>query len=77
MIFDRQSLMFRDLQARGAIKLSDVLRLRRDYFPNGVETEAQAQALLAINAACPVQDMAWSGISCRYGQRLYRPNRQT
>lgn len=60
MIFDRQSLMFRDLQARGAIKLSDVLRLRRDYFPNGVETEAQAQALLAINAACPVQDTAWS-----------------
>ncbi len=59
-MFDRQSLMFRDLQARGAIKLSDVLRLRRDYFPNGAETEPEAQALLAINAACPVQDTAWS-----------------
>ena len=60
-MFDRQSLMFREMQARGAIRLSDVLRLRRDYFPNGVETDAQAQALLAINAACPVQDTAWAG----------------
>ena len=52
--------MFRDIQSRGVIKLSDVLRLRRDYFPGGATTEAEAQALFALNSACPVQDTSWS-----------------
>lgn len=59
-MFDRQSLLFRDMQSRGVIKSADVDRMRHDYLPDGVDTEAQALALLAIDAACPVQDTAWA-----------------
>ena len=59
-MFDRQSLLFKDIKARGVLKLADVLRLRRDCFPRGDCNEGEAQALLALNAACPVQDMAWA-----------------
>ena len=61
-MFDQHSLLFKEIRARGAIRLADVLRLRRDYFPHGVGSEAEAQALFVINATCPVQDTSWTGL---------------
>ena len=59
-MFDRHSVLFNEIQSRGVIKLADVLRLRRDYLPNGARAEAEAQALLALNSACAVQDIGWT-----------------
>jgi hypothetical protein len=59
-MFNHESLLFKEIQARGVIKLADVLRLRRDYLHDGAQRQDEAQALLALNAACPVQDMSWT-----------------
>lgn len=59
-MFDQRSLLFKEIQSRGTIRLADILKLRRDYLPNGVHFETEAQALLLLNAACPIQEMSWT-----------------
>lgn len=58
-MFDEHTLLFKEIRSRGAIKLADVLRLRRDYIPDGITQESEAHALFALDAACPVQDTTW------------------
>jgi hypothetical protein len=50
-----------EIQARGSIKDTDVLKLRRAYYEDGQISAGEADALFALNDACPVQDASWSG----------------
>ena len=49
-----------EIKARGSIKDADVLRLRRSYYDDGRIAADEAETLLALNEACPVQDPAWA-----------------
>jgi hypothetical protein len=49
-----------EIKARGSIKDADVLRLRRSYYDDGHITAEEAEAIIALNDACPVQDPAWA-----------------
>ena len=49
-----------EIKARGSIKDADVLQLRRSYYEDGRICAAEAETLLALNDACPVQDPAWA-----------------
>jgi hypothetical protein len=49
-----------EIKARGSIKDADVLKLRRSYYDDGRITAEEADALFALNDACPVQDPAWA-----------------
>ena len=49
-----------EIKARGSIKDADVLRVRRNYYDDGVITAEEADAIFALNEACPVQDPAWA-----------------
>ncbi|MBX9588767.1 MAG: hypothetical protein K2X43_05645 [Hyphomonadaceae bacterium] len=49
-----------EIKARGSIKDADVLKLRRSYDDDGRITAEEAEAIFALNAACPVQDPAWA-----------------
>ena len=49
-----------EIKARGSIKDADVLKLRRSYYDDGHITAEEADALFALNDACPVQDPAWA-----------------
>jgi len=51
---------FAEIKARGSIDGADVLRLRRNTSEGCRITADEAQALLALNDACPVQDPAWA-----------------
>jgi hypothetical protein len=55
-----RDLSFDDIKARGAITLADVMRLRRDFFADGIVAAEEAEALFSLNDACPVQDTAWA-----------------
>ena len=48
-----------ELMARGAVRAEDVLKLRRSFYPDGHISPAEAEALFAINRACPEQDVEW------------------
>jgi hypothetical protein len=50
-----------EIKARGSIDIADVLRLRRNTRDGGPLTADEAETLLALNDACPVQDPAWTG----------------
>ncbi len=50
-----------EIGARGAIAALDVQRLRRAFFNDGVVTEAEAEAVLALNANTVEQDPTWLG----------------
>ena len=50
-----------EIKARGSIKDADVLRLRRNYDDEGRISAEEAETILALNSACPVQDPAWAG----------------
>jgi len=54
------ALSVADIKARGSIKDADVLTLRRSYYEDGVISAEEAEAILALNDACPVQDPAWA-----------------
>jgi hypothetical protein len=54
-----------EIKARGSIKDADVLKLRRSYYDDGRITAEEADALFALNDACPVQDPAWADYSSR------------
>ena len=49
-----------EIKARGSIKDADVLKLRRSYYEDGIITAEEAEAILALNDACPIQDPAWA-----------------
>ena len=49
-----------EIKARGSIKDADVLKLRRSYYDDGRITAEEAEAIIALNEACPVQDPAWA-----------------
>ena len=49
-----------EIKARGSIKDADVLKLRRNYYDDGIITAEEADGIFALNAACPVQDPAWA-----------------
>ena len=49
-----------EIKARGSIKDADVLKVRRNYYDDGIITPEEADAILALNDACPVQDPAWA-----------------
>jgi hypothetical protein len=49
-----------EIKARGSIKDADVLKLRRSYYDDGHITAEEADAIFALNDACPVQDPAWA-----------------
>src|SRR5262245_2071842 len=49
-----------EIKARGSIKDADVLRVRRNYYDDGSITAEEADAIFALNDACPVQDPAWA-----------------
>ena len=49
-----------EIKARGSIKDADVLKLRRNYYDDGIITAEEADAIFALNDACPVQDPAWA-----------------
>ena len=49
-----------EIKARGSIKDADVLRLRRSYYEDGAITAEEAETILALNDACPIQDPAWA-----------------
>ena len=50
-----------EIKARGSINDADVLRLRRNYDDEGRISAEEAETILALNSACPVQDPAWAG----------------
>jgi hypothetical protein len=49
-----------EIKARGSIKDADVLKVRRNYYDDGIITAEEADAIFALNDACPVQDPAWA-----------------
>src|SRR5262245_3663157 len=49
-----------EIKARGSIKDADVLKVRRNYYDDGSISAEEAEAILALNDACPVQDPAWA-----------------
>jgi hypothetical protein len=49
-----------EIKARGSIKDADVLKLRRNYYEDGIITAEEADVIFALNEACPVQDPAWA-----------------
>ncbi len=49
-----------EIKARGSIKDADVLKLRHSYYDDGQITPDEADAIFALNEACPVQDPAWA-----------------
>ncbi len=54
-----RSLLVDEIVRRGSIKDVDVLRLRSVVHSDGVVSEQEAEALLKLNEACPVQDASW------------------
>jgi hypothetical protein len=49
-----------EIKARGSIRDADVLRLRRNFDDDGRISAEEAETILAMNDACPVQDPAWA-----------------
>ena len=49
-----------DVRARGSIKDTDVHKLRRAFDDDGAITPDEAQTLIDLHDACPVQDASWS-----------------
>ena len=54
------SLPLDEIRARGSIKDADVLRLRRAFNDDHTISADEAEALLALNDACPIKDPSWS-----------------
>lgn len=49
-----------EIRARGSIRDGDVLKLRQSFNEDGTITEAEAEALLALDHDCRVKDAAWA-----------------
>lgn len=55
------AVSFAKIAARGSIDAADVLRLLHRTRDGGRLAAAEAETLLALNDACPVQDPEWAG----------------
>lgn len=49
-----------EIRSRGSIRDGDVLKLRRAFNDDAEISPAEAEALFALNAACPIKDPVWS-----------------
>jgi hypothetical protein len=49
-----------EIKARGSIRDADVLKLRQSYDEDGRILTEEAEAILALNDACPIQGPAWA-----------------
>jgi hypothetical protein len=54
-----EAVAVEEIEARGSIKDGDVRRLRAAYYADVAISEREADSLLALDKACPVQDPAW------------------
>jgi hypothetical protein len=54
-----RSLPIDEIVRRGSIKDVDVLRLRSCVYKDGIISAEDAEALLQLNEACPIQDASW------------------
>lgn len=57
-----RGLSVEELKRRGSIKDTDVSRLRRTLFEHGPLVRDEAEALIAINTACRLQDTSWCDV---------------
>jgi hypothetical protein len=55
-----RSVSVDDIISRGSIREQDVMRMRQSFYDDGLITPEEADQLIRLNAACPVQDAAWS-----------------
>lgn len=55
-----RSVSVDDIISRGSIREQDVMRMRQSFYDDGLITPEEADHLIRLNAACPVQDAAWS-----------------
>lgn len=53
------SLSVAEIKARGSIKDADVTKLRKAFQEDSSITAEEADGLIALNDACPIQDPAW------------------
>ena len=53
------SLSLEEVRARGSIKDADVLRLRRAFNDDHTISADEAEALMALNEACPIKEPSW------------------
>jgi hypothetical protein len=51
-----------EIRSRGSIRDSDVLRLRRALEQDHAISAEEADALIALNAECPVKDPSWGDV---------------
>jgi hypothetical protein len=56
-----QYVSVEEICARGSVKDSDILKLRRAFNEDATISSAEADALFDINDACAIQDAAWAG----------------
>lgn len=54
-----KGLAVEELTRRGSIRDLDVARFRRSIYEDGAISRVEAEALFALNEACPVQDASW------------------
>ncbi|MCH9809030.1 MAG: hypothetical protein K0U74_14995 [Alphaproteobacteria bacterium] len=57
-----ESFPFESIANRGSIREADVQQLRRTVYEDGRISPQEAEQLIALNAACPVQDQAWHDV---------------
>ena len=50
---------FKEVSERGSILEADVVKLRRLLYADGTISRQEAEQLIALNAACPVQEPEW------------------
>ena len=55
-----RSVSVDDIISRGSIREQDVMRMRQSFYDDVLITPEEADQLIRLNAACPVQDAAWS-----------------
>lgn len=72
-----RSVSVDDIISRGSIREQDVMRMRQSFYDDGLITPQEAADLIRLNAACPVQDAAWSPFFvqaiCDYIVNQYEP----
>ena len=54
-----ENFPFKEVAERGSIRESDVAQLRRALYEDGLVSIQDAEQLIALNAACPIQGLAW------------------
>ncbi len=57
-----QSISIEDIRNRGSIRDADVARLRTAFMTSDVVTTDDADTLLRLHAACPIQAPQWSNL---------------